>query len=404
MPVYQYEAFTSNGTEEDGIVEADSPREAREMLRNQDLHITTLEPTLQEEEDQEQSFVQSLFSGISQSELVNLTRQLATLLRAGVPLTEGLTALIDQTESRNLETVLRDVRDQVRQGSRLADALERHPNVFNQLYVAMIRSGEASGELDSVLQRLGEYLHSRNQIRSRIIAALTYPVFIILVGVIVCIFLFTAVMPQIIQLLQNQNKALPLPTEILWGISLFIQSYWLLLILGLCALCFAVYSFLKTERGKYLYDLMLLKIPFLGSFVRKAAISRFSATLATLLESGLPIMKSLEVVENLLDNQVMARTIHDIREEIMGGSNLSDPLRDAPFFPSTLSYMIGIGEESGEVEKLLRQISDAYDEEIELAAEQFTSLLQPILIILIAFGVGFVAFAIILPLLQMSQM
>lgn len=401
MPVYQYEALTKDGSEEDGIVEADSPEEAREILRDQDLHVATLESAVEEETDSTR--IRSLFSRVSRGELANFTRQLATMIGAGVPLTESLTGLIDQTESKTMETVLRDLRDQIRQGSRLAEAMERHPEVFSSLYVSMIRSAEASGQLDSVLTQLGEYLHSRNQIRSRIIAALTYPVFIIIVGIAVCIFLFTSVMPRIIELLRTQQEALPLPTEILWNITLLFQNYWPLLVLGTVAFAAGVIVLLSTEKGKYLWDLWVLRTPVLGSFMRKAALSRFASTLATLLESGLPIMKSLEVVEDSLNNQVLVQTIRDVREEIMGGSNLSEPLRESSFFPSTLSYMIGVGEESGEIEPLLRQISESYDEEIELAAEQFTSLLQPVMIIIIAFGVGFIAFAVLLPLVEMTQ-
>lgn len=406
MPVFEYRALSPDGNEMEGVVEADSAREARAELRKQDLHVQELSAALEEDATEEEhlDLFTNLFGRISDSELAHFTRQLSTLLEAGVPLTDCLTALVEQTESQTLENVLRDVREKVTQGETLATALSMHPRYFDNLFISMVKAGEQSGEMADVLDRLSSYLREQSRIQQQIMGALTYPAFIVLFGAIILVYLVGWVLPDILTLLENQNEQLPMATELLIGVTGILESYWWALLAAVVGLFVGYRIFVSTENGKYYMDLFWLKIPVLGSFFRKAAISRFATTFATLQESGLSVMESLSVVQDVVDNRVLAETIRDAREDIMGGSRMARPFRESELFPTTLSYMINVGEESGQLPKLLRTISSAYDDELEVATEQMTSLIEPILIICIAGGVFFVALAILMPLMNMGGM
>jgi general secretion pathway protein F len=402
MPVYTYKALNAAGATENGVIDADTPREARIKLHARRLHVTDLVSAAAAERAVR---VRTPWAGRkARNELPIVTRQLATLLSSGIPLMGSLNAIIEQAEERRLKTILMDVRERVSQGASFSDALAQHPRLFNELYVNMVRAGEASGALDRILFRLADYLHANRRLKAKVAAALTYPIIMLVVGTGVVAALMTFVVPKITGVLVKQHKAaLPLPTEILIGTSTFIRQFWWVGVLGAIAVWAGYVQLRKTAAGRLWIDTTLLRVPVLGTLLRKSAISRFALTFATLLESGLPVLECVSVVKKVVNNQLMANTLEDLRTKIAEGADIATPLKQSKVFPPVVGYMIAVGEESGKLEELLKRISQAYDEEIEIAAQRLTALLEPIMIVGMAVIVGFIVLSILLPILELGN-
>lgn len=334
-----------------------------------------------------------------------LTRQLATLLGSGIPMIGGLSALIDQIEHEDMKTSLMDVRERVSQGGSLSEALAAHPIYFNELYVNMVRAGEAGGNLDKVLFRVADYLHAQNRTRSKVVASLTYPIIMLVIGSGVVAVLMTFVVPKILQVIKKQgNAALPLPTEILMVASGFMKQYWWLILAGIAGVWYAYWQARRTPAGRLWTDTMKLRIPVVGNLMKKASISRFAITFSTLLESGLPVLEAMAVVRRVVDNELLANTLDMVRQKIAEGADIATPLKQSKVFPPVVGYMIGVGEESGRLEELLKKTAEAYDEEVEIAAQRLTALLEPFMIVVMAFVVGFIVLSVLMPILQMSNL
>ncbi|HZN63354.1 MAG TPA: type II secretion system F family protein, partial [Planctomycetota bacterium] len=388
MPVYSYKALNAEGSSEAGVIDADTPRDARTKLKSRRLHVTALESVATAEKA---ARVRVPWAGRkSRAELPMITRQLGTLLSSGIPLMGTLNAVIEQAEERRLKAVLLDVRERVAQGVAFSDALGAHPRLFSELYVNMVRAGEASGALDKILFRLADYLHAARRLNSKIVAALTYPFIMLIVGGVVVVLLMALVVPQITTVLLKQKKVLPLPTEILMAVSGAIRGYWWVGLIGIAAGWVALVKIRATKAGRLWMDTALLKIPVLGPLLRKSAVSRFALTFATLLESGLPVLECVAVVKRVVNNQLMANVLEDDQRKIAEGADIATPMKQSKVFPPVVGYMIAVGEESGRLEELLKRISQAYDEEIEIAAQRLTSLLEPIMIVVMSLIVGFI--------------
>lgn len=383
-----------------GIKEADSPVMAREALTKEGLML--LEITSTTEKKTEGTF--TLFgTSYKPAELAMVTKQLSTLIGAGLPLAQALEILIDQLEDSKFETVFRDVKERITQGQPLADAMAVHKRAFPPLYTNMIRAGEASGNLDLVLKRLSEFVRKSHLMQSKIISAFTYPMIMMFVGTAVVIFLLTFVVPKIALILKESHKVLPLPTKILLAISGFIQSFWpLLLLLGFLTIVGFRFA-IGLPRGRYLWDSFILQIPLLGSLLKKHILSRFALTFSTLLKSGLPALEALEVVTPVVGNKVIEEVLISTREKVLGGADLSTPLQEAKIFPPLVGGMIGVGEHSGNLEEMLDRIAEHYQEEIDISTQRLLSMLEPLLIILMAIVVGFIVLSIILPILSLSD-
>lgn len=409
MPIYEYKAFTPAGETKVGILDADSPREARIKLRKENIHVVDIRPVGEKPKGIKAKLQQRVSSGPSAGskrrieEVATFTRQMATLLAAGIPLTETLKALIEQSESKRLELVFRDVREKVTQGSSLAEAMAFHPGYFNDLYVNMIRAGEASGNLDIVMARLADFTAGQRRLREKVSAALTYPIVLLIIGALVVTILMTFVVPQITKIVVQANKVLPLPTQILIWISSFFANFWW----ALCLL-FALVSWIFTKiyastRGRLAIDRFALSIPVFGSLLRKQAVARFAVTFSTLLKSGVPVVQCLEITKTIVNNKVIEQVIGEIRERIVEGTDISTPLKMSGAFPPLVGYMIAVGEQSGQLEQILDRIATAYDEEIDVTTQKVTSLIEPILIVLLAGVVGFIVLAIIWPILELGN-
>ncbi|HLY08564.1 MAG TPA: type II secretion system inner membrane protein GspF [Planctomycetota bacterium] len=404
MPVYTYKALKEDGGADGGVIDADSPKDARLKLKGRRLHVTDLQTVGGEEKAGSVRKRRRLWQPSRPEQIAMLTRQLATLLGSGIPMIGGLSAIIDQVEYRDLKASLMSVREKVSQGGTLSDAMNEHPVYFGDLFVNMVRAGEAGGNLDKVLFRVADYLHAQNRTRAKVMAALTYPIIMVVIGVGVVSVLLTYVVPKIMEVIQKQGKAaLPLPTEILLAISGFMGHYWWLL-LGIAIGMGILYAQARaTKKGRLWIDTQKLRIPVLGNLIKKSSISRFAMTFATLLESGLPVLEAMGVVRKVVDNELLAETLDTVRQKIAEGADIATPLKQSKVFPPVVGYMISVGEESGRLEELLKKTAEAYDEEVEVAAQKMTALLEPLMIVFMAVVVGFIVLAILLPILQMSN-
>jgi general secretion pathway protein F len=406
VPVFEYEAFTSSGEKRVGILDADTPREARVKLRRDNIHVVELRPV--EEKKKRLRFRLGGGRGIVQSrrrleETATVTRQLATLLAAGIPLTETLRAVIEQAGSRHLETTFRDIREKVTQGSTFADALTVHSDYFSELYVNMVRAGEASGNLDVVLSRLSDFIAGQRRLREKVSAALTYPIVMLVIGALVVTVLMTFVVPQITKMITSAGKVLPLPTKVLILVSGFFYNYWWVLALAVAAISWSVNAIHRTDRGRLAIDRLLLNLPAVGELLRKQAVARFATTFSTLLKSGIPVTRCLEIAPSILNNRVLSNVLAEVRERIIEGADIATPLKRSGAFPPLVGYMIAVGEQSGQLEGMLDKVAAAYDEEIEVATQKLTSLIEPILIVLLAVIVGFIVLSIIWPILEIGK-
>ena len=420
MPIYQYTALAPGGDVKKGVIDADTARDARQRLRKENLLVTDIAEgrSARKRKDKTDAGAKvgimarirearAAHSGPSGRDLelvTAATRQLGTMLGSGIPLTEALRAMIEQAQDRRTETVFREIREAVNQGASLADALEQHPGFFTDLYVNMVRAGEATGNVDVVLSRLADYLQYQRTIRRKVVSAMTYPIMMICLGFLVVTALLTFVVPKITEMLEDTGQALPTPTRILIAISDGFRDYWLI---GAIVIAFVSFFFervyKKNEDGRLKIDRFLLKMPVIGEVLLKQAVSRFTRTLSTLLQSGVNAVQSLEITRNVVQNRVVSDATEHIRSRIVEGTDISTPLRATEVFPAVVAYMVAVGEQAGELEQMLDRIADSYDEEIEIATERMTSVLEPIMIIGLAIVVGFIVISVVLPILQVGQ-
>jgi general secretion pathway protein F len=286
----------------------------------------------------------------------------------------------------------------------MADALAEHPGWFSDLYVNMVRAGQATGNLDVVFTRLADYLQAQRALRRKVVSALTYPAMMVAIGVIVVSILMTLVVPKITGMLLDTGQTLPVPTQVLIAVSNGFKNYWWAGLLAIAAVSFLferIYT--RSDTGRLIIDRNLLRLPVLGDLLRKQAVARFTHTLSTLLRSGVPVVSSLEITRNVVGNKVLANATEHIRVRILEGTDIATPLRATNAFPAVVSYMVSVGEQSGELEQMLDRIGAAYDEEIQISTERLTAILEPIMIVILAVVVGYIVISIVLPILKVGQ-
>lgn len=402
MPVYTYKAYNTAGQVKNGIEDADSARDARLRLRRQGLHVTDIEELQSSGGKQQSQWAQRRMRRRTSRELPQITRQLATLLNSGIPLNDGLKALVEQVESRHLEVVFRDVRERINAGSSFAEALEQHPGVFPRLYISMVRSGEAAGNNDIVLGRLADFMLRQAAMKNKVLSALMYPIIMLVVGAVVVSILMIKVVPQLIDLVEDRKAELPTPTLILRTMTDFLQDYWILLAVGSVASYLLFGAFRRSPRGKLITDSLLLRMPIFGNLFRKQAISRFAVTLSTLLKTGVPILEAITIVREVIGNAVMQNVLDDLHTAILKGADIATPLKKSGVFPPAVGYMIAVGEQAGELEEILDSLAEAYELEVDIATERMTAALEPIMIIFMAGMVAFIVMAIVLPMLELG--
>jgi general secretion pathway protein F len=406
MPVYEYVAIDTAGKNRKGIVDADSPRTARQKLRASGIFPTRLAETSPTDARKERSRFELRMLGqrVGRADLVGTTRQLATLLTAGLPLVTALSGVLEQVNKPALRRVLSQVRERVNEGSSLSVALGEHPAVFPPVYSAMIHAGESSGTLELVMERLADFGEQQMAIQRKIRANLAYPTLMVGVGLLVVFFLMTYVIPKITRIFVETKRALPLPTVLLIQISAFFQKAWPLLVLLVVLAWIAARFYVKTEKGRRLYHQSLLRLPVGGGIVLRVIIARITRTLGTLLGNGVPLLTALEIVRSLVGNVILAEVIDEARQEISEGATITTPLARGGVFPPTVVQMIAVGEQSGNLEGMLFKIADTYEAEVETRITTLTSLLEPVLILVLGALVGFVVLAVLLPIFEMSHL
>jgi len=406
VPVFEYVAIDRAGKSRKGIIDADSARAARNKLRSDGIYPTRLEETQADEISERPSRLQFRIplQRVRRADVVSTTRQLATLLSAGLPLVSALSGVLEQVKRPALRKVLSQVRERVKEGMSLASALMEHPAVFPSVYTAMINAGETSGTLELVVERLAEFGEQQLALQRKIRSTLAYPLLMLIVGVGVVIFLMAYVIPRVTQIFVEMKQELPLPTTILIGVSELFQKYWPLAILAIVGCFFAARYYVKTDAGRRRYDRMLLNLPVVGSIVEKVAMARITRTLGTLLHNGVPLLNAMEIVRSLVSNVVLNQALEEARQEISEGASITAPLARSGVFPPSVIQMISVGEQSGNLEGMLFKVAETFDSEVETSVTTFTSLLGPFMILFLAFFVGFVVLAVLLPIFEMSHL
>ena len=406
MPIFEYKGINAKGKKVEGVFDSENQRSLRDSLKSKGIFLTEVIESKAggtSSGNRDVKIKKVINSGIGIRDVSVVTRQLATLLKAGIPLVEALTALVDQTEKDALKRVLASVRGKVNEGSSLHGAMREYPKAFSVLYCNMVKAGEASGNLDVVLERLTEYLESQLGLRMRVISALMYPILMGIMGVGIVGFLFVFVIPKVTDIFKEQKQTLPLVTEILINISTFTADYWLLILILIVLFSTGFYYWKKSETGKPLWDRFVLKTPIFGVLVRMIAVTRFSSTLSTMLLSGVPLLNALAIVSNIMGNSRLIEVVEIARKNIKEGDSLASPLKKSGEFPPMMTHMIAIGERSGQLEEMLNNVSDAYEQQVNMRITALTTLLEPMMIIGMGLVVAFVVFAILLPILKINE-
>ncbi|MBV8365840.1 MAG: type II secretion system F family protein [Candidatus Eremiobacteraeota bacterium] len=402
MPSFAYQAKDSTGKSVNGVIEAENERVLRAKLREMNYYVTgiTQKQTTGLNADVGQFFQR--FQGVNEQSLVVFARQFATMINAGLAMVRCLDVLSVQTEDGVLKPVITAVRREVEGGSTLATALGKFPKVFSPLFVNMVRAGELGGILDDVLNRLATFLEKDFNLKKKVKSAMTYPAVILVMAVLIVLFLVIFIMPTFVELFNGMHMTLPVPTKILIAFTNGARNpYVIIPTIILLVVGFILFNrYTSTKVGRRQFDSFKLKLPVFGMLIRKVAISRFCRTLGTLLQSGVPIMQALEIVGKASGNEVIAETVNKVRESVREGESIAVPLQLSGLFPPLVTQMVAVGEETGNLDGMLAKISDFYDTEVEYMLASLTSLLEPILILIMGFIVGFIVISVFLPLYQ----
>jgi len=411
MAIYEYKALVKRtGKSTKGVVDAESPAQARRKLREQDLYPTELVENaaaasrLAKGGGATKAPMFSIGGGrVSIRDLALMTRQFATLLHAGMPMVEALSALLEQTSNRRLQTIIYEVRDKVNAGTTLGDAMDGHAKVFSPLFVNMVRAGEMSGALEQVLLRLADILEHQSKLKGQITSSLAYPVFMAFFAVGVIVFLMMVIVPRITQIFQKQDMELPALTQYMIGASNFLGNYWFV-ILGLLFGVLTLWRiWISRDEGRLRWDKWKLSFPLYGGLHLKLVCARLTRTLGTMLQSGLTMLPALEVVNTVIDNRYVQQHMEDVKAGVRRGRDLAIPLRETGLFPPMMIHMVELGQRSGEIEDMMIKVADTYDDDVRLTIDAVVGLLEPIIIIIMGIFVGILVLSILLPILNMSS-
>ncbi len=401
MAIYLYKGIDKFGKEVKGSVNADSLHKGKQKVKQLGIMLTSIK----EENIKAKSKSSITFgSGVSINDLSMMTRQLATLLKANIPLVQALKALVDQTDHPYLRGVLAEVMEKVNEGASLASALGEYPKVFNNVYVNMVEAGESSGTLSIVLLRLAEFTEAQVKLKNKVKGAMTYPLIMVIFGSLMMGIIFAFVIPKISKIFISMKKELPWTTKLAMGISDFVVNYWYIVILGAFFTFIFLRKYIQTPRGRARYDAILLKLPIVGNLTTMINISRFASTLATLLNSGVPIISAMNIVKNLISNVHIQRAVQEARDRISEGASMTGPLHASGLFPPMVTHMISLGEKSGELESMLDIIAENYEDQVESKLSGLTSVLEPVMMVGMGLAVAFIVFSVVMPLMDMNKL
>ncbi len=404
MPIFEYKGLTQSGKNVRGTVDADNSRNARARLKKDGIFVVDLKDKTKTAKKKTKKGNVSA-GGVSVQELSMMTRQLATLLKANVPLVDSLAAVSEQVENETLSEVIAEIKNSVNEGGAFHKALAKYPRIFDRIYVSMCEAGELTGTLDMILIRLAEFTESQAELSSKVKSAMMYPILMFFFTGVLLAVLFVYVVPKIVVVFESSPELkLPWYTYVIIDLSGFMVNYWHVILVSMVLVVVLFRNWKKSPTGGPQWDAISLKLPLFGKITRIVAVSRFSRTLATLLTGGVPMLAAMTTVRNVVDNEVIGRAIDLARENISEGESIAGPLKKSGQFPPLVIHMINIGEKTGELEKMLTQVSDAYDFQVKTTIEGLTSLLTPIMIILMGGVIGFIVFAIMVPMFEMSNL
>lgn len=400
MPLYFYKARDKKGTLRRGEIEAINEEKAASLLREHGLVLTYL--VLKEKVGGLEKLT-TIFKRVSSKEKVIFTRQLSTMINSGLPIIQALKTLASQTRNETFKEILQTVVSDIEGGSSLSDALSHYPRVFPKVYVSLIKSGEASGKLDEVLLKLANQMESDYETLSKIKSAMYYPAFIMAALIAVGIIMLIYVIPQIQNIFAEAAVTLPLPTRILLWTSNTLRRFGLLILIALGVLVSLFRSYINTKEGRLLWDSFKLKVPIFGKLLQKIYMARFTRTLGTLIAGGLPILDALDITSEAVGNVIYAEGIQKARKEVENGVALAEPLKEEANFPVMVPQMIAVGEETGKLDEILFKLAAFFDSEVDAAVRGLSSLIEPILIVVMGIGVAILVASIILPIYQLTQ-
>ena len=406
MPEYKYSAIDRNGAQTSGKIEAASDEQARQKLMARGLMVTTLasdggaaKAVFTSSAPKKSGF--TFGAKVSPEDVTTMTRQLATLIIAGLPLLRALELIHKQERNPHFKEVLGNIADSVSQGNNFSEALQAHPKVFDRLFVNMVKAGEAGGVLDKVLDRLAKFREKAQRIQKKVKAAMVYPGVVVTVAIVIVYILMVKVVPSFEKMLEGQKANMPPLTKYVVMFSKLLTEFWYITPVAI----FGVYSGLKwwlsTPKGKEIFDRIVFKLPKIGTFVQIVSVSRFARTFGTLMASGVPILQSITITRDTLDNVVIAKSLERVHDRVRDGEPLSVPLEQSGVFPQMVTSMIQVGEETGQLPEMLNRVADIYDEEVDNAVTALTSIIEPVLIVFLAVVVGTIVLAMFLPLIAL---
>lgn len=409
MPAFEYKALNAKGRSVSGVIDADNPKIARSQLKKQGLIPTNVKEQISGKATQGSGLnievdFSKMLQRVSAQELAEMTSQMETLLRTSIDIAETLQILSEQTENKMLKLALVEIRDQVRKGTALSEAMAAHPKIFNNLFVSLVEVGQETGKLDEILGRLREYTAKMVDLQQKVVKAVSYPLLTMFISGSVVIGIFVGVIPRIRKLFDTFGATLPLPTQIVLGISDFMINRWYVPIVLVGGFVYWFPRWIKTDKGRRRFDDLLLKLPFFGNLFRMISTSRFSRTLATLLKGGLPLADALPIAQNVLGNVILAEVVEKATDNIIKGHNFADPLAESGQFPPLLVRMIAVGERTGEMEHMLIEASDAYDQRVDTRLNSLASVIEPFMMVGLGGIVLLIGSSVLLPLLNMSAL
>ncbi len=401
MPRYHYTAIAAGGRKNKGTVTAESSYAARKQLRVRGIHPTHI--TELGSKDEAKATILSFLSRTSRTQIIDFTKQMATLLNSGIKLTEALSVLTLQASDQRFKSAIVDIRDRVVTGESFADAIKDYTDYFDIIYISMIHVGEVTGTLAGSFSIIGSFMEKRQKVESKVITAMIYPIVLIIFCAVAVIVLTTFVIPKIGKQIQEAGQQLPWITKQMMNVGYVLTSYWLLLVIAvIVTIILAVRKFVRTERGAFLKDKFLLSLPVFGPLVKQRVVARFASTLSTLLSSGLSMAESLRVVAEVTGNSIMKDAVQKARERILAGADIATPLRDSGVIDPAIAHMVTVGEKSGELETMLKNISENLEASTDIVIERLSAAVEPLIIIVMATIVGVIAYATILPILRIS--
>lgn len=402
MPIFEYKGLTREGKNVKGIVDSDNLRSARAKLKKDNIFVIEIKD--KKRTDSKKVKGPRTTGKVPVKDLSLMTRQLATLIKANIPLVDALLAVSEQVENPVLSEAIADCKNMVNEGSTFNKALAKYPNIFSKIYLSMVEAGEMSGSLDIILLRLAEFTEAQADLRAKVGSAMTYPVIMLVVTFALLGFLFIFLIPKMVTVFESApNLVLPWYTVYLINASQFAVNYWYLIV-GVIVIAYLLFTnWKKSPTGSQQWDVLSLKLPLFGPTIRMVAVSRFTRTLATLLTGGVPMLAALDIVRNVVDNHALAVAIDEARSNISEGESIAGPLKKSGQFPPLVIHMVNIGEKTGELENMLSQVAEAYDFQVKNKLEGLTSLMGPVVIVIMGFAIAMIVFAVMVPMFEMTS-